>query len=75
MPATTLSRQKLSRPARLARKYKSVLRCEWCNRWTEVPMKKWWKLYKAEALFPAEYMYFCPRPQCKRERNDCLDPS
>ena len=65
--------RKQSRSARLARKFKNVLRCEWCNRWTEVGPKKWYKLRKEDALFPAQYTFFCARQSCKAGREEILD--
>ncbi len=65
--------RKLSRSQRLANRFKGVLRCDWCNRWTQVPMKRWYKLRSDDMLFPAKYIYFCHRPRCKAERMEILD--
>lgn len=61
---------KLSRQQRLARKFKGVLRCEWCGRWTAISMKRWHNLYDQQKLFPAEYVYFCPRERCRTWRQE-----
>lgn len=60
--------RKQNRSERLARKFKCCLRCEWCNKWSEVPPKKWKKLYDDDKLFPAQYTYYCYRERCKHER-------
>lgn len=67
-----VKQRKQGRSERLARKFKGCLRCEWCNRWTIVPMKKWKKLYDEEKLFPAQYTHYCFRPRCKAERDEIL---
>ena len=61
-----------TRSARLCRRFKNVLRCEWCNRWTECSPKKWGKLRKEDALFPCKYTFFCSRPVCKAGRIETL---
>lgn len=65
--------RKLTRSLRLSRRFKNVLRCEWCNRWTQVSPKKWGMLKKEEALFPCKYTFFCSRPACKAGRAEVLD--
>lgn len=66
-------REPYSRGQRLANRYKGCLRCEWCNRWTEVSMKRWQKLRSEDKLFPSKYIFFCARPRCKSERAEILD--
>lgn len=67
-------RSKLSRSQRLANRFKGVLRCDWCNRWTEIPLKRWYKLRSDDMLFPAKYDFFCHRSGCKAERIEILEP-
>jgi len=65
--------QTLTRSQRLARRFKNCLRCEWCNRWTEVSPKKWQKLRSEEKLFPCKYLFYCARERCKADRAEILD--
>ncbi len=72
MEQQTEEREGYTRSQRLSNKYKGCLRCEWCNKWTEVPMRRWLKLRSEDKLFPSKYIFFCTRPRCRAERDEIL---
>jgi len=63
---------KLNRRERLAKKFKGVLRCEWCGRWTRIPLKRWYDMYDKDQLFPAKYVHYCSRDKCKAWREEFM---
>jgi hypothetical protein len=62
------------REARKIRKRKGQLRCDWCNRWTQVNLNLWeaYALDYKGSLKP-EYEFYCRRFKCFRHRKELMD--
>lgn len=72
------ARSPISRAVRLERKWRGCFRCEWCNRWTQVPMEDYWKRLhmnlkgkrspEAIANNKKNARFFCHRSGCVESR-------